>query len=142
MSYSATMQSPDPAARFVECELCAASGPSIGNQSIGDDDAKVFATRRWNNRAAIDNSVEKGAADYWFSEANRDHNEYEKALRAAEATLAEAVDALQAANAAIQEYYRYWTWTDGEARGSYDGKSERNGLWSARNRIKVTLAKI
>ena len=47
----------------------------------------------------------------------------------ARALAAERLEALRTADAAMREYYRYWT--GGETRGSYDGKPERNGLWKA-----------
>lgn len=46
--------------------------------------------------------------------------------------------ALEAAESAIAEYYRYWT--GGETRGSYDGKPERNGLWEARQKARAAIA--
>ena len=52
----------------------------------------------------------------------------------------QAVEALREAERAIAEYYRYWT--GGEARGSYDGKPERNGLWKAKHKARQTLASI
>ena len=48
------------------------------------------------------------------------------------------VTALDAAEKAIAEYYRYWT--GGETRGSYDGKPERAGLWKAQSQARATLA--
>ena len=41
-------------------------------------------------------------------------------------------------NAAIAEYYRYWT--GGETRGSYDGKPERNALWASMHKARAVLA--
>ena len=41
-------------------------------------------------------------------------------------------------NAAIAEYYRYWT--GGETRGSYDGKPERNALWASMYKARAVLA--
>lgn len=57
-----------------------------------------------------------------------------------EAQLAEAGEAVKRGHDAIAEYYRYWT--GGETRGSYDGKPERNGLWEARETMRIALAKI
>lgn len=48
------------------------------------------------------------------------------------------VEALKEANAAIAEYYRYWT--GGEMRGSYDGKPERKGLWNAGYKASAALS--
>ena len=49
------------------------------------------------------------------------------------------IEALREAEAAIAEYYRYWT--GGETRGSYDGKPERQGLWNARYKARAILTK-
>jgi Lar family restriction alleviation protein len=51
MSYSATMQSPEPFARFVECEECCASGPAVDVAPMGDDAAQSRAAELWNTRA-------------------------------------------------------------------------------------------
>ena len=51
---------------------------------------------------------------------------------------ARLVGALESAEQAIAEYYRYWT--GGETRGSYDGKPERAGLWKAQSQARATLA--
>lgn len=64
---------------------------------------------------------------------------HERAMKA-EAQLAEAREAVKRGHDAIAEYYRYWT--GGETRGSYDGKPERNGLWEARETMRIALAKI
>lgn len=50
VSFSATMQSHDPAHRFVECELCSACGPSFPIN--GDDEtATAQAIGGWNARS-------------------------------------------------------------------------------------------
>ena len=51
-----------------------------------------------------------------------------------------ALDALKGAEAAIAEYFRYWT--GGEMRGSYDGKPERDGLWKAQSKARAVIATI
>lgn len=49
LSFSATMESPDPAHRFVECEKCAACGPAVPVD--GDDQlASTKAITAWNTR--------------------------------------------------------------------------------------------
>jgi len=58
--------------------------------------------------------------------------------RAGQAHAAGLLEALEAAERAIAEYYRYWT--GGETRGSYDGKPERNGLWEARQKVRAAIA--
>jgi hypothetical protein len=50
MSFSATLQSPEPAARFVECEDCAACGASVTIVDGDDDAAKAAAIAAWNTR--------------------------------------------------------------------------------------------
>ncbi|MEE2741815.1 MAG: hypothetical protein VYA35_10685 [Pseudomonadota bacterium] len=54
-----------------------------------------------------------------------------------EAQIAELRSALEKADAAIAEYYRYWT--GGETRGSYDGKPERANLWKAGHASRAAL---
>ncbi|MFY0735665.1 hypothetical protein [Aurantimonas sp. NFXS3] len=49
----------------------------------------------------------------------------------------DVVRALEEAEQAISEYYRYWT--GGETRGSYDGKPERAGLWKAMYGARAAL---
>jgi len=68
-----------------------------------------------------------------------------KALWDADATIAAQaaeIERLREAaanqNAAIAEYYRYWT--GGETRGSYDGKPERNALWASMHKARAVLA--
>lgn len=65
-----------------------------------------------------------------------------RAVMAIQAAFAERearlVGALESAEQAIAEYYRYWT--GGETRGSYDGKPERAGLWKAQSQARTTLA--
>lgn len=46
--------------------------------------------------------------------------------------------ALEMAEHAIAEYYRYFT--GGETRGSYDGKPERRQLWEARYKARAAIA--
>lgn len=69
-------------------------------------------------------------------------NKKEAAALAIQAAFAERearlVGALESAEQAIAEYYRYWT--GGETRGSYDGKPERAGLWKAQSQARATLA--
>ena len=48
--------------------------------------------------------------------------------------------ALEAAERAINEYYRYMT--GGETRGSYDGKPERQGLWDAQRKARAAIAAV
>jgi hypothetical protein len=50
MSYSATMTSPEPANRFVECEECAGCGPTHEIVNGNDFVAKNLAARAWNTR--------------------------------------------------------------------------------------------
>jgi len=50
MSFSATLQSPEPAARFVECEDCAACGAGVTIVDGDDDAAKAAAVVAWNTR--------------------------------------------------------------------------------------------
>ncbi|GAM00743.1 hypothetical protein SP5_035_01450 [Sphingomonas parapaucimobilis NBRC 15100] len=50
MSFSATLQSPEPASRFVECEDCTACGPSVKIVDGDDADAKASAAAAWNTR--------------------------------------------------------------------------------------------
>jgi hypothetical protein len=52
---------------------------------------------------------------------------------------AELAAALRRSDAAMREYYRYWT--GGETRGSYDGKPERSALWDAMHKNRAALAK-
>lgn len=59
--------------------------------------------------------------------------------RQRQASTQELVEALEKAERAIAEYYRYWT--GGETRGSYDGKPERQGLWEAQRRARTTLSR-
>lgn len=54
---------------------------------------------------------------------------YARRAEAAEDRVKAMDEALEQCERAIAEYYRYQT--GGETRGSYDGKPERNGLWSA-----------
>lgn len=86
-----------------------------------------------------------GVSADWF--AGWMHIPEKDRIATLEAQLAEAREenlslrgALKLANNAIAEYYRYWT--GGETRGSYDGKPERNGLWSVQRIIVATLSKI
>ena len=58
-------------------------------------------------------------------------------LAASQADVARLREALQKAESAIAEYYRYWT--GGEARGSYDGKPERKGLWDAQHIARAAI---
>ena len=58
-------------------------------------------------------------------------------LAASQADVARLREALQKAESAIAEYYRYWT--GGEARGSYDGKPERKGLWDAQRLARAAI---
>jgi hypothetical protein len=58
-------------------------------------------------------------------------------IAALEAEVGRKDAALKASEAAIAEYYRYWT--GGETRGSYDGKPERNGLWRALQTTRAAL---
>ena len=51
MSYSATMQSPEPSARFVECEDCVASGPPVDIINGNDFVATNLAIEKWNTRS-------------------------------------------------------------------------------------------
>ena len=57
---------------------------------------------------------------------------------ALEDEIAQLREALSRSDAAIREYYRYWT--GGEARGSYDGKPVRQGLWDAMHKNRAALA--
>ena len=61
ISFSATMQSPEPYGRFVECENCTASGPAFDNPLIGDEAAKAKAVEAWNTRS--DTAYAQGRAD-------------------------------------------------------------------------------
>ena len=61
-------------------------------------------------------------------------------LAEAEAQAARLLEALRVANAAIWEFHRYMY--GGELRGSYNGDSERKGLWAAGNLARATLAKV
>lgn len=62
---------------------------------------------------------------------------YDCGYRAGQAHADGLLEALEAAERAIAEYYRYWT--GGETRGSYDGKPERNALWSAMHKARAAL---
>lgn len=57
-----------------------------------------------------------------------------------EAAYLEAVEALRVANDAITEMFRYYD--GGEARGSYDGKPERDGLRKAGYKTRALLANL
>ncbi len=50
MSFSATLTSPEPHCRFVECEECAASGPNFDIICGNDPIAQSHATIAWNTR--------------------------------------------------------------------------------------------
>ena len=75
-----------------------------------------------------------GRADHHAEPWTRHREAAEAPLRAEVERLREAV---AASNAAIAEYYRYWT--GGETRGSYDGKPEREGLWRAMYKTRAAL---
>ena len=90
------------------------------------------------SEVCIDCETRKEAEEVldWL-EAHVGHREAaEAASKAREAAL---VEALGVAHAAMAEYYRYWT--GGETRGSYDGKPERNALWSAMHKTRAALTK-
>lgn len=59
-------------------------------------------------------------------------------LNAKEVREREMREALRVSEAAMREYYRYFT--GGETRGSYDGKPERNALWSAMHAARLALS--
>jgi len=52
MSFSATLQSPEPAHRFAECDDCGSCGAGVKIARGDDDGAKALAIGCWNARAA------------------------------------------------------------------------------------------
>ena len=56
---------------------------------------------------------------------------------AKDARIAELERALRGSDAAMREYYRYFT--GGWTRGSYDGKPERAALWAAMYKNRAAL---
>ncbi len=74
-----------------------------------------------------------------FSDEGGDLRQCLRERNAAEKLNRELLAALETASAAIWEFHRYMY--GGEMRGSYNGDSERKGLWAAGNLARDVIAR-
>lgn len=124
---------PKPAfqATWVKCDRCTAA--------INAERGTEAAAEVWNRRAEdaeITRLREEVEAQKEIVAVVLLMHENGKA-RIKELEAAPMREAATKAEAAISEFYRYWT--GGETRGSYDGRSERDGLWRAMYALRDAL---